>query len=352
VSPEKLTDLQTIKPMLSVLKGNPLDPHPVWLMRQAGRYLPEYRELRTKATDFLNLCLTPTLASEITLQPIRRFGFDAAILFADILVIPHALGQKVWFAEGEGPRLEPITADTIKNLDPTRIRKTLSPILETIDRVKTGLPASTTLIGFAGAPWTVATYMIAGRGSDDSTPARLFAYRVPKAFAQIIEILVESTADYLSAQVEAGAEVLQIFESWAGTIPCGKLEDYSLSPIKRIVERVRAKAPTVPIIVFPRAAGANYPRYARDTGATAISLDAHTSLEFAAKAFPAETVLQGNIDPLALIAGGDALRTAVQEAKKQTQGRAHIFNLGHGIRPETPIEHVNELLRLIRGQDA
>jgi uroporphyrinogen decarboxylase len=321
-------------------------------MRQAGRYLPEYRELRTKATDFLNLCLTPTLASEITLQPIRRFGFDAAILFADILVIPHALGQKVWFAEGEGPRLDPITSDAVHKLNPGRIRTTLSPIFETIDRVKSALPKTTALIGFAGAPWTVATYMIAGRGSDDSTPARLFAYREPRAFAGILDTLVEATANYLIAQIDAGAEVLQIFESWAGTIPVGKLDEYSLLPIHRIVMRVREHAPSIPIIVFPRAAGANYPRYARETGANAISLDAHTSLSFATETFPTDMVLQGNIDPLALIAGGDALKTAVAEAKKQTRGRAHIFNLGHGIRPETPIEHVTELLGLIRGLKA
>jgi uroporphyrinogen decarboxylase len=347
-----LTEPRPSKPILSVLQGHALEPHPVWLMRQAGRYLPEYREIRTKAPDFLSLCLTPTLASEITLQPIRRFGFDAAILFADILVIPHALGQKVWFAEGEGPRLEPVTPDSISKLDPKHIRTVLSPIFETIDRVKTGLPKSTTLIGFAGAPWTVATYMIAGRGSDDSTPARLFAYREPKAFAALIDILVDTTADYLLAQIQAGAEVLQIFESWAGTVPTDKLEDYSLGPIRRIVKRVREHVPKIPIIVFPRAAGANYPRYARDTGANAISLDAHTSLAFAAETFPAGTVLQGNIDPLALIAGGEALTSAVAEAKRQTKGRAHIFNLGHGIRPETPIAHVEQLLGLIRGQAA
>lgn len=344
-----MTKSQSDKPILSALHGNAVEPHPVWLMRQAGRYLPEYREIRAKATDFLNLCLTPALASEITLQPIRRFGFDAAILFADILVVPHALGQRVWFAEGEGPRLEPITADTIHLLKPAQIRSTLSPIFETIDRVKTGLPKTTTLIGFAGAPWTVATYMIAGRGSDDSTPARLFAYREPRAFAAVIDILVDATSDYLSAQIDAGAEVLQIFESWAGTVPAEKLEDYSLRPIRQMIERVRDHAPAIPIIVFPRAAGANYPRYARETGASAISLDAHTSLSFAIDSFPPDTILQGNIDPLALIAGGKALRTAVADAKRQTKGRAHIFNLGHGIRPETPIEHVTQLLGLIRG---
>ena len=341
-----------VKPILSALHGKLVEPHPVWLMRQAGRYLPEYREIRTKATDFLNLCLTPTLASEITLQPIRRFGFDAAILFADILVVPHALGQKVWFAESEGPRLEPITADRIHKLDPSRLRPTLAPIFETIDRVKTNLPKTTTLIGFAGAPWTVATYMIAGRGSDDSAAARLFAYREPQAFATLLEILIASTVDYLIAQIDAGAEVLQIFESWAGTVPVEKLDDYSLLPIRQVVKRVHDHAPSVPIIVFPRAAGTNYPRYAHETGANAISIDTHTSLSFAIEQFPSSVVTQGNIDPLALIAGGRALQRAVALAKKQTKGRAHIFNLGHGIRPETPLEHVTELLGLIRGSAA
>jgi uroporphyrinogen decarboxylase len=347
-----LTDIRPVKPILSALHGTVVEPHPVWLMRQAGRYLPEYREIRTKATDFLNLCLTPALASEITLQPIRRFGFDAAILFADILVVPHALGQKVWFAEGEGPRLDPITADRIHKLDPTQLRSTLAPIFETIDRVKSNLPKTTALIGFAGAPWTVATYMIAGRGSDDSTAARLFAYREPQAFTALLDILIAATADYLIAQVQAGAEVLQIFESWAGTVPVEKLEDYSLHPIQQIVSRVRDHAPSVPIIVFPRAAGTNYLRYACETGANAISIDAHTSLSFAIEQFPANVVTQGNIDPLALIAGGRTLRSAVALAKTQTKGRAHIFNLGHGIRPETPIEHVTELLGLIRGSAA
>ncbi|MCE9524376.1 MAG: uroporphyrinogen decarboxylase [Alphaproteobacteria bacterium] len=339
---------QVDKPILNALRGQITERKPIWLMRQAGRYLPEYREIRTKATDFLNLCLTPALASEITLQPIRRFGFDAAIVFADILVIPHALGQKVWFAEGEGPRLEPLTPDRIVGLKPDLMRSKLAPIFETLDRVKGALPAATTLIGFAGAPWTVATYMIAGRGSDDSAAAKLFAFRNQEAFAQLLEILIETTADYLIAQIQAGAEVVQIFESWAGTIPVGQLEDFSLQPIREIVRRVRKQTPSVPVIVFPRGAGVNYVRYARETGATALSIDQQTPMAFASEAFPSNVVLQGNLDPLALIAGGRALTQAVTDIKKQTQGRAHIFNLGHGIRPETPIEHVEKLLDLIR----
>ena len=347
-----MTELRSGKPILNVLRGRAVEPRPVWLMRQAGRYLPEYRELRAKASDFLSLCFTPTLASEITLQPMRRFDFDGAILFADILVVPHALGQKVWFAEGEGPRLDPITGEGISRLKAGSVRSVLSPICETIDRVKSQLPKATALIGFAGAPWTVATYMIAGRGSEDSAAARLFAYNHPRDFLALLDVLVEATSEYLIAQIEAGAEVLQIFESWAGTIPAGKLNDYSLRPIERIIKGVHERTPSIPIIVFPRGTGANYPHYATETGATAISLDAHTSLASAAKTFPANTVLQGNLDPLALVAGGDALETAVEEIKLQTQGRAHIFNLGHGVRPETPVEHVAQLLCLIRKSSA
>ncbi len=321
-------------------------------MRQAGRYLPEYRAIRTKATNFLDLCFTPALATEVTLQPIRRFGFDAAILFSDILVVPHALGQKVWFAEGEGPRLDPLTTENIGKLDPSKLRSRLNPVFETISRLRGELPASTTLIGFAGAPWTVATYMIAGRGSDDSTPARTFAYRDPKTFADTIELLVAATTDYLIAQIDAGAEVLQLFESWAGTIPNDHVTAYSIKPIKEIIASVRKHAPHVPIIVFPRAAGANYLSYAAETGATALSIDAHTSLSWAKTAFKPGTVLQGNLDPLALIQGGDALRQSVAGILRDTKGHPHIFNLGHGIRPETPVEHVADMLRLIRNADA
>lgn len=324
----------------------------MWLMRQAGRYLPEYRAIRTKAANFLDLCFTPDLATEVTLQPIRRFGFDAAILFSDILVVPHALGQKVWFAEGEGPRLDPLTNENIGKLDPSKLRAKLNPVFETVSRLRGELPANTTLIGFAGAPWTVATYMIAGRGSDDSTPARTFAYRDPQTFADTIKLLVAATTDYLIAQIDAGAEVLQLFESWAGTIPNDQITAYSITPIKEIIAGVRKHAPQVPIIVFPRAAGANYSRYATETGATAISIDAHTSLSWAKTAFKPGTVLQGNLDPLALIQGGDALKQSVAGILRDTAGHPHIFNLGHGIRPETPVEHVVEMLRLVRDADA
>jgi len=331
--------------MMNVLRGAAIEPRPVWLMRQAGRYLPEYRETRTKAPDFLSLCLNPKLAAEITLQPIRRFGFDAAILFADILLIPHGLGQKVWFATGEGPKLEPLTPETVKTLKRDQVQRTLAPVFETVARVKNDLPKTTALIGFAGAPWTVATYMIAGGSSDDSTPARLFALRHPSAFESLIECLIDSTADYLIAQVEAGAEVLQIFESWAGTIPADSIETFSIEPIRKIVARVHRHAPAVPIIVFPRGAGAHYPRYA-NTGAAALSVDAQTSPAWVHA--QTKKSVQGNLDPIALIAGGQPLRTAVANLLAETKTTPHIFNLGHGIRPETPLAHVEELLRLIR----
>jgi len=341
---------QSDKPMLNALGGKVVAPPPVWLMRQAGRYLPEYRALRSRAVNFLELCLTPPLASEITLQPIKRFGFDAAILFADILLIPHALGQKLWFVEGEGPRLEPLQSTA--GLDSTKIRSVLAPVFETVATVRSALPRSTTLIGFAGAPWTVATYMIAGQGSDDSADARLFAYRKPNEFTALVDLLTEATADYLLAQIDAGAEAVQIFESWAGTIPSDSYEQFSLKPIRSIIRRIRTHAPSVPVIVFPRGAGAHYTRYAADTGAAAVSLDTHTSIAWALTHFPNGTVIQGNLDPLALIAGGVALDAAVDKILAAAESRPHVFNLGHGIRPETPIAHVEQLLKHIRDRAA
>ncbi len=339
------------KPILKALSGHAVEPRPVWLMRQAGRYLPEYRELRGKTADFMTLCLTPSLAAEVTLQPIRRFNFDAAILFADILLIPHALGQRVWFEAGEGPKLETFDASSLKRFKPEGVSTALAPVMETLGRVKRELPKATTLIGFAGAPWTVATYMIAGGSSDDSTPARLFAYKNPTDFAALLKILVEATSNYLIAQIDAGAEVLQLFESWAGTIPADHLDAYSIKPLQQIIARVHQHAPQIPVIVFPRAAGANYPRYA-ETNATAISFDSHTSLGWARKQFKPNVALQGNLDPLALIAGGKALTDAVDRVLADTRGTPHVFNLGHGIRPETPIAHVEQLLTQIRGTRA
>jgi uroporphyrinogen decarboxylase len=319
-------------------------------MRQAGRYLPEYREIRAKTPDFLSLCFTPALATEVTLQPIRRFGFDAAILFSDILVIPHALGQRVWFADGEGPRLEPLTS--IAGLTPNRTTDALAPVLETVAKVRSQLPQNTTLIGFAGAPWTVATYMTAGRGGDDGNAAVALAYRAPEDFKALLGTLVEATAEYLIAQAKAGAEVLQIFESWAATVPAQSVDDFSVQPIKRIIAQVRQSVPDVPIVVFPRGAGASLARYAVETGANAISIDTNTPLATARRAVGPKIALQGNLDPVALIQGGEALRSAVRSILADTKGTPHIFNLGHGIRPETPIAHVEDLLRLIRNTAA
>jgi len=341
-----VTDKQSDKPMLRVLRGTAAEPKPIWLMRQAGRYLPEYRETRSKASDFLSLCLNPTLASEVTLQPIHRFGFDAAILFADILVIPHGLGQKVWFEPGEGPKLEALDAGGIAKLKPAEVLPRLTPICETVSQVKSQLPKTTTLIGFAGAPWTVATYMIAGGSSNDSTPARMFALRHPTEFATLIDLLVETTADYLIAQAEAGAEVLQIFESWAGTIPNDSVQAFSVDPIRKIIGSVHKRVPTIPVIVFPRGAGANY-RLFGDVGAAAICVDTHASLRWVHG--ETKKAVQGNLDPLTLIAGGKALRAAVEKILTETAGIPHIFNLGHGIRPDTPLAHVEELIRLVRG---
>ena len=341
-----VTELKKGKAVLRALGGEPLERPPIWLMRQAGRYLPEYRALRSKAANFLELCLTPDLAEEITLQPIRRFGFDAAILFADILLVPNALGRKLWFQEGEGPRFEPLTAGDVGGLTHAAVPERLAPVFETIKRVKRSLPEQTTLIGFAGAPWTVATYMIAGAGSDDSGPARLFALREPKAFAALIDVLVEATVGYLVEQAKAGAEVLQLFESWAGTIPGESVAAFSIEPLERIVQGVRAKVSGVPLIVFPRGAGANYLRYDA-IGADGLSLDAHVPLDGLVGMLKTPC-LQGNLDPFRLIAGGKALEDSVRHIRRAMNGRAFIFNLGHGVRPETPVEHIAKLVSLMR----
>lgn len=345
-----MAEHETKKPILRVLAGEIITPQPVWLMRQAGRYLSEYRQLRAKAGDFMTLCFTPELAAEVTLQPIKRFGFDGAILFSDILVIPHALGQKLWFEEGEGPKLSPLNADELSTLKIKAIRSSLAPVFETIAKVKSKLPPTIAMLGFAGAPWTVANYMIAGGSSDESMHIRKFAYAHPQALTTLIDILVEATTEYLIAQVEAGAEALQIFESWAGTIPATQVHAFSIEPIQRMIAGVRKKAPSVPIIVFPRGAGANYIDYGKETGATAISVDFQTPLKALKAQLGAKTILQGNLDPLALIAGGSHLQNAVSIILDTTKDTPHIFNLGHGIRPETPPEHVDQLLGHIRNR--
>ncbi|THD50112.1 MAG: uroporphyrinogen decarboxylase [Bradyrhizobium sp.] len=337
------------KPLLAALAGERRRASPVWLMRQAGRYLPEYRAIRASAASFLDFCYTPTLAMEATLQPIRRFGFDAAILFSDILVIPDALGQRVSFEEGEGPRLKPIeTAADLAGLAEAPDWSRLAPVFETAERVRAALTSDVALIGFCGAPWTVASYMIAGRGTPDQAPARLFAYRQPELFARLIDILVEASAAYLERQLRAGAEAVQIFDSWAGVLPPAEFERWSLAPIARIVAKLRAALPDAPIIAFPRGAATELGKFAAIDGLSGIGLDTAVEPRAAAAALPARLALQGNLDPLALLAGGRALDDGIDRTLAGFAGRAHIFNLGHGILPETPIAHVERLVARLR----
>ena len=339
------------KPFLEVLDGTAASgPPPVWLMRQAGRYLPEYREIRATAPSFLDFCYTPRLAVEATLQPIRRFGFDAAILFSDILVVPDALGQAVSFETGHGPRLEPVATEA----DFTRLRDTLdadrlAPVFDTIATLRARLPTETALIGFCGAPWTVASYMVAGRGTPDQGPARMLAYRDPALFGRMIDRLVDVSVDYLDRQFAAGVEAVQVFDSWAGVLPAGEYERWCLAPLRAIVGGLRARRPGARIIGFPRAGGGQI-LAAAGTGVTALSLDTAVDPAWANAALSPGLPLQGNLDPLALIAGGEALDRAVDRIRQGFAGRPHIFNLGHGILPETPVPHVERMLaRLRRG---
>jgi len=339
------------KAFLAALAGERPARPPIWLMRQAGRYLPEYREIRCRAATFLDFCYTPAFAVEATLQPIRRFGFDAAILFSDILVIPDALGQTVAFESGEGPRLDPIAdASSLARLAEEPDWTRLAPVFETLDRVKSALPGDVALIGFCGAPWTVASYMIAGRGAPEQAPARLFAYRQPKLFASLIERLVEASAAYLLRQLAAGAEAVQIFDSWAGVLPPGEFERWCVAPVAAVVAKVRAKAPDAPIIAFPRGAATQLEKFAHTPGVAAIGLDTAVEPRAAVEALPGPVALQGNLDPLALVAGGAGLDEAIDRVLEGFRPRAHIFNLGHGVRPETPIEHVERLVARVRGR--
>jgi uroporphyrinogen decarboxylase len=337
------------KSLLSVLGGTPLHPPPIWLMRQAGRYLPEYRALRAEAGSFLSLCFDPEKAARVTLQPIERFGFDAAILFADILLVPMALGQKLWFEEGEGPRLAPVTnATELDGLDITQISERLAPIYETVQRVKDGLDEKTAFIGFAGAPWTVATYMIAGRGTPNQAPAKLKAYQDPGFVRALMDVLVEATIDYLDAQIAAGCEVIQLFDTWAGGLPPALIDELVIMPTQRIVTGLKSRQPQVPIIGFPRGLGTQIGRYASETGIDGLGLGTGESITVARKLVGPKLALQGNLDPLALLAGGDALEMAVKQLLKETKGTLSIFNLGHGILPQTPPEHVARLIELVR----
>lgn len=316
-------------------------------MRQAGRYLPEYRTLRAKAGSFLELCFTPDYATEITLQPVRRFGFDAAILFSDILVVPWALGQLVRFEDGRGPVLEPLAPETLEKLSSSAVVERLAPVFEAVRRVKMALPAQVALIGFAGAPWTVASYMIEGGGSKEFLKAKRWAIGAPDRFQALIELLVEATVAYLSAQVEAGAEALQLFDSWAGVLAEPELERWSLGPLSRIVEGVKARHPQVPIILFPRGAGLGYARFAEAAGADALGLDTTVPLRFAEELQRRITV-QGNLDPAALMVGGRALDEGVERILAALGQGPFVFNLGHGVVPETPLEHVQRLIERIR----
>ena len=340
--------MKSASKLVRVLEGSAEKAPPVWLMRQAGRYLPEYRELRAKAGSFWAMALNPVYAAEVTLQPIRRFGFDAAILFSDILTVPEALGQKVTFTEGEGPSLKPVTSAKGFVEDREAWARYFEPVYEALRLVKAELSGETALLGFAGAPWTLATYLAAGAGGDEQKAAKLWAYRDPEGFGYLLDILAECVSFHLIRQIDAGADAVQIFDSWASGLPDTLFRQVVIEPTKKIVKAVRAARPGARIIGFPRAATlAGYEVYVQATGVDAVSLDTSAPMRWAAENLVC--ALQGNLDPIALIAGGAALDRAVDEIVEAMQGRAHIFNLGHGILPETPIAHVEQLLKRIRG---
>jgi uroporphyrinogen decarboxylase len=323
---------------------------PLWLMRQAGRYLPEYRALRAKTGGFMEMCLTPEVAAEITLQPLRRFPLDAAILFSDILMVPHGLGQGVRFEESRGPVLDAIRRnDGLSRLRNDRFLERVAPVMAAIRLIRERLPAEKALLGFAGAPWTVASYMIEGGSSRDYEKSKSWAYDDRASFAQLIDILVNVTSDYLLAQIEAGVDAVQIFDSWAGTLAAGELQSWSLAPIAEIVRRIKSRYPETPVIVFPRGAGVSYLDYAERCGCDALSLDQSVPVAWAARELQPRKVLQGNLDPLLVVQGGDAMRLAAENILK-TFGRGRfLFNLGHGILQTTPPEHVAELCDIVHG---
>ncbi len=338
-----------MKPLLQVLAGNMIKPPPVWLMRQAGRYLPEYRALRQSAGSFLEFCFTPELAVEASLQPIRRYGFDAAILFSDILVIPHALGQEVWFEEGQGPRLQAVEGPAdVDRLSAEGQRERLRPVYTAVEELRRRLPSETALIGFAGAPWTVATYMLEGGSSRRFAVAKLWIEERPQELARLIDLLVDSTFDHLSAQVEAGAEVLQIFDTWAGALSAEGRRRWSLEPLSEIVRRLKSAHPQVPVILFPRAAGDVYLDFASRSGADALSLDPGVPLQWARAELQSRVAVQGNLDPRTLVAGGRRLDEEARLILEALGQGPFIFNLGHGILPQTPLEHVARLVEVVR----
>lgn len=339
-----------IKPLLEVLDGRSQDVPPVWMMRQAGRYLPEYRAVREKAGGFINLCFDPELAAEVTLQPVRRFGFDAAILFSDILVVPMALGRKVEFTAGEGPKLEPmVDAAALSGMRDDIDENVVAPIYETVRRVKSALKENTALIGFCGAPWTVATYMVAGEATSDQGAARLFALSDPDNFSKLIDRLVQGSIDYLLGQLNAGAEVVQIFDTWAGVLGPDEFERWCIAPTQKIVAGVRAKIRQAKIIGFPRGAQAMALPYVEMTGVDAIGIDWTFARAIARDVLQPRCTVQGNVDPLALLAGGAALDREVDDVIATLSGGPLIFNLGHGILPATPIANVERMMKRVRG---
>jgi uroporphyrinogen decarboxylase len=335
---------------LRILDGEKCDVPPLWMMRQAGRYLPEYRETRAKAGGFVDLCLNPELAAEVTLQPIRRFGFDAAIIFSDILIVPYALGAKLWFEEGEGPRLEPVfDTASFGKLSDRLDQKITERVYEALTKTKAALPKETALIGFCGAPWTVATYLIAGRGTEDQAPARLLAMREPELFQKIIDRLVDASAEHLIGQIKAGADAVQIFDTWSGVLDPQSFERWCVKPVAKIAEKVRAAIPNARIIVFPKGAPLNgIEAVAKQSSANAVSIDWITNRRECVVRFGDKFATQGNLDPLALIAGGKALDQAVDNVLADFKGARHIFNLGHGVRKETAIAHVERMITRVR----
>lgn len=338
------------KALLNVLDGNHQTPPPVWMMRQAGRYLPEYRQLRAEAGSFLKLCLNPKYASKVTLQPIRRFNFDAAILFSDILIVPYALGQTLSFVEGEGPKLAPTINETNLSILSNQLNPSIvEPVYETVRLTKASLSPETTLLGFCGAPWTVATYMIAGEGTSDQAPARTFAYRHPEVFEKLMDILIAASIDYLAGQFAAGVDAVQLFDTWAGILPPMEFDRWCIAPAAKIVAGLRAKVPNAKIIGFPRGAGMNLGRYINKVAVNAVSLDWMVDLDYARNQIQAYRPVQGNLDPLALRAGGEALDRSVDAILEAFSDRPFIFNLGHGILPDTPIAHVQQMLKRVRG---
>ncbi len=342
-----MADISTA-PIMTVLNGGITERPPVWFMRQAGRYLPEYRALRAEKGGFLDLVYDVEAAIEVTLQPLRRFGFDAAILFSDILVVPYAMGQDLWFEEGEGPRLAPkLLEATLESLQAAPER--LEPVFRTVAGVKAALTPDKALLGFAGSPWTVATYMIAGQGSREQAEARRLTYREPERVGTLIDAIADTTVGYLRAQIDAGADAVQLFDSWAGSLSPRQFEQLVIAPNAKIVAALKQSHPTTPVIGFPKGAGGKLPAYARETGVHAVGVDETVDPEWAHASLPKDMPVQGNLDPLSLVTGGPQLHDAVDRILKAFAGRPHIFNLGHGIVPDTPISHVEAVLAQVRG---